>query len=274
MDLFLRDLTSKDCSKYMALVKDIIFRDFRELNCKYSSITVITFRAELTSIGIVDKEVSDFMGEKVVSLTGKDFEIRNTAKPPKACLEINVSRFEKFQDWKQQFAVRHELAHLSFSGKSSKTLERLILKYGIDKIRPFVRFQHEYVAHRLMIERWEEDWLKEPVGFNESMPDPALAAFNIRKTRGQKEAMFFCVQNIVHLLTLLELYNIVSDHNRQLLKARKTRSKKYKLSFSNALNTASRKLPDPKDWFSVEDFCSEELYFQRVEKLLSIVDNA
>jgi hypothetical protein len=274
MDLVLTNLTTENGSKYSALVKDIIDKDFRELNGKYSSFKVITFRAELTSIEVVNKEVSDFMGEKAISLTGEDFAIRNTANPPKACLEINISMFEKFQDWKQRFAIRHELAHLSFNSKLSETLNRLISKYGLDKIRAFVRFQHEYIVHRLMIKRWEEDWLKEPVGFNESMPNPALAALNIRKTRGRREAMLFCIQNITHLLTLLKLYNIVSNHNRQVSKAKKIRLKKYRLSFYNALNVDSKNFPDPVDWFNEEDFCSEELYFQKIEELLLILDKA
>ena len=272
MDLILTNLTTEDCSKYLALANDIINNDYRELNDKYASIKVITFRTELTSIKAVDKEVANFLGEKTVSLTGKAFPIRSTANPPKACLEINVSDFEKFQDWKQRFAIRHELAHLLFNSKPPETLERLISKYGIDKIRPFVRFQHEYIVHRLMIQRWEEDWIKEPIGFNETMPNPALVASNIRKAKGQKEAMLFCIQNIVHLLTILELYKIVSKRNKHLLKKKKAVLKKYRLLFINALNVDSKNFPNLKDWFSEEDFCSEENYFQRIEKLLSIRD--
>ena len=38
------------------------------------------------------------------------------------------------------------------------------------------------------------------------------------------------------------------------------------------LNVDSKNFPDPSKWFNEENLCSEEVYFQKIEQLLSILD--
>ena len=272
MELSLTNLTTEDISKYFILVSKIIDKDFPDLKNKYTFIKIIVFRSDRTSSDELEKVVNDFLG-KCISLTGQFFPIRTTANPPKACFEINISIFEKYENWKQAFEIKHECAHLLFKTDQPKTLNHLISKYGVEKITHFVRFQHEYVVHFFMIKKWQEDWLKEPVGFNESMPNPSIAALGVRKSSGRKEAMFFCIQNIVHLMTLLKLYDIIPNDNKRLVIKKKLTAKKYLQSFSNALNVDSKNFPEPRNWFDAADFSTEEIHFQKIEKLLTILDN-
>ena len=273
MELSLMNLTNEDVTKYLDYINKIMNESFPELNQKYNAIRLIVFRSNGTENDQSEKAVKDFIGGSWVSLTGKIFPIRSTANPPKACLEINLSSFELYEDWKQAFAIRHECLHLLIKTETSITLKLLMAKYEVEKIKDYVRFQHEYVVHYNMIKKWPKDWLKEPLGISPSNPNPAITAYNVRITNGRKAAMLFSIEKIVHILTILKLYESIPDELKQLLRSKKTTAKKCLQSFTNALRIDSKSFPQPSNWFEAEDFLNEEKYFQKIEKLLALTDN-
>ncbi len=273
MEISLSNLTNEGVSKYQALVIKIIGQDFPELESKYETVKVVLFRPDSSPLERVKKEVEDFMGGTCVTLSDA-FSLKTTAKPPKACVQINLTVFDEYPSWKQAFALRHECGHMLLKGEEPKTLTQLISKYGIDKVKNFVRYIDEFEVHNLVITKWENDWLKESVGFGESMPVPSLLALDIRKAKGKEEAMLFCINNIVHLLTLLKLYDNISNNNKGLVKTKKQSAKRYLKSFSYALNVDSKNFPEPRYWFKEGEFFSQELYFQKIEKLLGILEKA
>lgn len=57
-----------------------------------------------------------------------------------------------------------------------------------------------------MIQKWPEDWLKESLGNEKNMENPALMCDKIRKTQGRKAAMIVALQNSVRILSIIELY--------------------------------------------------------------------
>lgn len=271
--LLLSNLTTEDVSNYYDLIGKVIKEDFSELSSKYSTIKVLMFRLENIAPETVKKEIEDFLGGKVLNLSdNQPITIRFTAYPPKACLEINLSTFEKFEEWKQRLAIRHECAHMLFY-QQSKTLMSLLTKYGEEKIKAFIKFYDEYEVHALMIKKWVDDWLKEPVGATDSMPDPAIIAFQIRKSQGKRESMFFEIQNMVHLITLLKLYEMVPNEKKNIIKDKKSNAKKYLRVFANALTVDSKKFTEPTNWFDKQDLLTLEAYFQKIEKLLTLVDS-
>jgi len=161
--LILSNLTTEDVSTYYVLIGKIINEDFSVLSSKISTIKLLIFRFENIVLENVKKEIEEFLGGKVVNVSdNRPITIRFTANPPKACLEINLSTFEKLEDWEQRLAIRHECAHMLLY-QQSKTLVSLLAKYGEEKIKGFIRFYDEYEVHALIIERWMDDWLKNPL---------------------------------------------------------------------------------------------------------------
>lgn len=163
--------------------------------------------------------------------------------------------------------------HISIKENESKTLIRLRSKYDISKIREFIIFQHEGAVDFKMIKKWQEDWIK--IFVREKIRDggdPSSAVLDIRKSKGRKEAMLFCIKNIARYLLVLKLCDSISNNNKSLIKQNKKIGKKYLQSFSNALNVYSRNFPEPRNWFDEGDYFSEELYFQKIEKLLETLE--
>jgi hypothetical protein len=272
MDYQFTNLTDSDVSRLIEVTKKVSEEDFPELKHKYAIIEVVFFRADNMLGDKLEKEVNDFIGGSVISLN-ETSALRTTSAPPKACLQIELSTFETYPSWKQSFSLRHEFAHM-IKKEESKALSNLISEYGVDKMRSFVRYENEFGVHLLMIEKWQDDWLKEPVGFNDSLPNPALATLSIRKTKGKKEAMLFCVQNIVHLLTLIKLYDNVSDDKKGQVRVKKRMAKQYLQSFNGALKVDSKNFPESHCWFDKDDFLTQTLYYQKIGKLLALMENA
>ena len=181
MDYQFINLTDSDVSRLIELIKKVSEEDFPELKHNYATIKVVFFRADNMLGDKLEKEVNDFIGGWLISLNEAS-ALRTTSAPPKACLQIELRTFEIFPSWKQSFSLRHEFAHM-IKKEASKTLSNLISEYGVDTMRSFVRYENEFGVHLLMIEKWQDDWLKEPVGFNDSLPNPALVALSIRKTK-------------------------------------------------------------------------------------------
>jgi hypothetical protein len=164
------------------------------------------------------------MGGTPITLN-KGSGLRTVSAPPKACLQIELTTFKGFPNWKQSFSLRHEFGHMLYK-EYPKTLNDLIKNFGVDTIKDFGRYEDEFLVHLLMVQKWEDDWLKEPVGFNDSMLNPALIALNIRKRDGKKQSMLFCIKNIVHLFTLLEIYaNITTEKKSQIEHKKKSARK-------------------------------------------------
>ena len=86
--------------------------------------------------------------------------------------------------------------------------------------------------------------------------------------------MFFCIQNIVHLSTLLKLYEQIADEKKDQVRSKKQLAKKYLKSFKGALKVDSKSFPEPHLWFDKDDFLTQETYYQKIERLLDLLEKA
>ena len=48
-------------------------------------------------------------------------------------------------------------------------------------------------------------------------------------------------------------------------------AKKYLKSFAGALKVDSKSFPEPYHWFNDDDYLTQELYYQKIEKLLDLL---
>lgn len=122
------NLIGESIDACVELTKGIINNDFPELQHKYKEIRVIVTAKDSIENGSLNNVVKDFMGEGSINLTKNNFELRSLAVPPKACLEINAFIFEKFENSKKSFALRHECCHLLLRGRYTKNPRRSYCK--------------------------------------------------------------------------------------------------------------------------------------------------
>ena len=208
----LRSFIGQDAHEVFQRVSEIIKHDFPQLLNIYNEIMIMVAGKDAVEDGSVQRAIDDFFGRKTITYWGNTFYLRSCSIPPLGCLAINTSIFMKFDDfWQKDFSVRHECFHLLLREKQSNALTKLLEKYELDYLKHFVRFQHEYLVHLNMIRRWPQDSLKEPVGYVDNLPDPAFECSEERKKWGKKAAMEFEVQNMVHLLSLLDRYGNIPD---------------------------------------------------------------
>lgn len=272
LEVTLRSLIKGDDSSVFQRVSEVIKRDFPKLSNIYSEILVIVADKDAIASGSDQKVLQDFLETKEIVFLGNCFNSRACSIPPKACIEINNATFKKLEEWQKDFNIRHECMHLLLRVWQPSPQRNLLTKYGIDYVKNFVRFQHEYVVHLNMIKRWPQDWLRDPVGYIDNLPDPSIECRDVRKTEGKKAAMHFEVQNMVHLLSLLEVYKNVPNESKHIVEKIKSTAERYLKSFNGELLADSKRFPDYNLWFISEDFKSESKFFLKVKKLLTIID--
>jgi hypothetical protein len=273
LEITVANLTTGSIASYSEMTEKIITDDFPELNDKYEEIRLIVASKDTVENGSLDKAVKDFFGEDIINLAKSNFELRSTESPPKASIEFNADLFENFENWKKTFSIRHECCHLLFHEETSRTLEELIEKYGINYLKDIIHCQHEHPVHLHMIQKWASDWLKEPLGYDGSLLNPAIAVYEYRKNLGKKAAMQFAIQNSVRIMSVLELYENIPIQHRYLINHKKLAARKYLQSFYGALRVDSTSFPEPRTWLTAKDFLSEEVFFQKIQKLLTLIDS-
>jgi hypothetical protein len=116
-------------------------------------------------------------------------------------------------------------------------------------------------------------WLKEPIGWSEKTESPSIFYNTKKKTEGQKAAIYWGIPNIVHVLSVLYLY----EHIPKSLEYRITKKKDIAEKFLNAFFVEVQKdtsvdLPTPRNWLTPQGFLSEEKYFQKIQSLLNLIE--
>lgn len=270
----LTNLQKKDVTTYFELAKDVIAREFSELDQLFEEIRVIIGNTDDVRKGLFRREEEKFLDtNELFNITSEIFALENWAKPPKACVEINLSIFETFEPWLQKMGVRHECCHLVHFEDADSIYKEYLKSYSPDCINLFFHYKFEYCAHLCIIRRHPEDWLRKPIRFSKTMQSPSVL-YNIKtKNEGKKIALQVCLQNIVHILTILYLYE-------QVPSSLKPRLKKYRKIALMRLEDFSRIIrrelpggfPLPREWLSKDDFLSKETYFQKIQKMLARID--
>ena len=271
MNVSLTNLQSQDVEAHYNMVRGVIETEFPELNEMYDEILIIIGNERDIQNRRFEEVVTKFFGERPVSLTSQCFPVKMTPHPPKGCIEINLSIFETYAEWKQKFSIRHECCHLLNYEETPTILDELRQRYPMDYLKAFIRYQHEFLAHSCCIQRYPEDWLREPLGFNEAMPSPRVAYREIRERSGRCAAIYFAVQNMVHLLSLLCLYDNVPSNFRPQITRKREIAEGFLKSFFQELQNDAHSFPPPNGWIGCNEFLKVEGYLRKVQALLSLV---
>jgi hypothetical protein len=273
MKVTVTNFQQRDVEPYVKLVEDIVAQEFSELNHLFDELRILIGNADDIRNGLFWKQAKEFLGNtELVSLTKDVFVIRNWANPPKALIEINLSTFETYEQWKQKLAIRHECCHLLHYEKSPAIFNELLKGYSQNYLNDFVRYMNEYCAHLCVIQRYPNDWMIEPLGFRKTKQSPSVF-YNITKAKeGTKAALHSSIKNIVYILSVLYLYESLPPNLKSKVKKKKKVAKKYLADFFKTMKKdLPIDFPPPENWLTPEDFLSSGVYFEKVQKLFALV---
>ena len=194
----------------------------------------------------------------------------------KGCIDINVNILETYPEWKKAFVIRHECSHLVKRPDFSPTLQSLTFTYPREMLNKLVSYRRHLLVHKLMIDRWMEDWLREPIRLPDQ-PGSPRTIFRARRIRDVRDAIFYGITCSVQILFLtylneylLQKSNLPNTEEERLRSDMK-RYRGYLDSWWRCLQKeVDRKLLSPFEWFSREHFKNEEIFFSRVNELLDI----
>jgi hypothetical protein len=268
------NLQKSDVKPYVSLVECIVIKEFAELDKMFGELRILIGSTDDIRSGSFKKEEKEFLGNtELVSLTKEIFIARNWANPPKALLEFNLSTFSSYEPWKQKLAIRHECCHLLNFEENPSIFMEFLKKYSQEYLNPLVKFKNEYCAHLCVIKRCPEDWLIEPLGFPKRMQSPSVLYNKTRRDEGRKAALQFCIQNIIHILSVLFLYDGLPKHLKPKVKKKKKTACNYLNDFFRAMKKdLSASFPSPEEWLTPEDFLHSEAYFEKIQKILTLVE--
>jgi hypothetical protein len=276
------DLTQQDKNKaYFSLVKKIL-SEFPRLPEMYEEIAILVAYTQHYQNGRANAAISEFLG-----LSGQDkIYTKGDGKPAhcisqgkKGCIQIVVDAFEPLAEWKQAFVVRHEFCHLLQSSSHSSILQLLSKEYPQEWLANLVGYQRDYQVHLCMIERYLQDWLREPLGISKEVMGPRSFYRRVRKTEGVRQAILIGILNSVnvlriiylheHLLTKLRIPNALREHFEQNL----GRYNEYLDSWWRCLQKDIRKtLPAPRELLSRKHFEDEGAFLGQISQLLATAD--
>lgn len=273
MKVAVTNFQKRDVEPYAKLVEDIVTQEFSELSHLFEELRILIGNTDDIRAGLFRKHVEEFLTDtELVSLTKDVFPIRNWAKPPKALIEINLSIFETYEQWKQKLAIRHECCHLLHFEETPAIFFELLKAYPQNYLNPFVRFRNEYCAHLCVTQRYVDDWVLEPPGFPKTMKSPSVL-YNITKAKeGTKAAVQLSIANIVHILSVLYLYESLPANLKSKVKKKKKVATGRLADFFKAMRKdLPIDFPTPEKWLAPKDFLSDEAYFEKVHKILALV---
>jgi len=258
---------------YARLVKDIVSQEFSELNHSFDELRIFMGNSDDIRNGLYMKQVEVFLGyTEAVGFGGEVFELRSCANPPKALIGINLSIFETYEKWKQKLSIRHECCHLLHFEREPEEFTRLLKNYPENFLNVLLHFQHEYCAHFCVIHRCPDDWVIEPVGFSKTIQSPSVLYHMTKANKGTKAAFQVSIQNIIHLLSILYLYESLPTGLKSKVKKKKKVATVHLAKFLQAMKTDLRiVLPVPEKWLAPEDFLSSKAYIEKVQKILALV---
>jgi len=128
------------------------------------------------------------------------------------------------------------------------------------------------------MKRYLDDWLREPLGIPKNILSPRSFYRRERKMKGVRHAIFIEINNSInvlriiylheHLLRIPQVPNQLKEDFEQNLK----RYKRYLDSWWRCLQKdVDHKLPSLREWLSREHFENEEIFFDRISHLLTII---
>jgi hypothetical protein len=267
------DFQKKVGEPYRRLVEGIVVSEFPELSRLFEELRVLVGNNDDVENGLFAKQERRFLGDtKLVSITKERFSLRNWANPPRAIIELNLSVFSLYPEWKQKHSIRHECCHLLNFEITPAVVTELLETYRENYVNAFVRFKHEFCAHSCIIQRYPDDWLIEPVGFPRTMPSPKLLYSKTKAQMGTKAAAEVSIQNIVHLLSILYLYGTLPERLKSKVKKKRKMAIRYLGDFYQSVKKDMLvNLPSPEEWLFPKDFLSTEVYFDKIKRLLRLV---
>jgi len=274
MRITITNLQKSDVKPYVSLVECIVTKEFAELNKLFGELRILIGNTDDIRNSLFKKGEKEFLGNtELVSLTKEIFVIRNWANPPKALLELNLSIFPSYEPWKQKLAIRHECCHLLNFEENPSIFMELLKKYSHEYLNPLVRSKNEYYAHLCVIKRWPKDWLIEPLGFPKGKQSPSVLYNKTKRNEGKKAALQLCIQNIIHILSVLFLYDGLPKHLKPKVKKKKKAACNYLKDFFRAMKEdLSVSFPSPEEWLTPDDFLHGEVYFEKIQKILMLVE--
>lgn len=258
-----------------SLVEETI-KQYSEIADIYKEIIVLIADEDAIDRGFFDENENRLFGKIPISLTEKTRPISSSGLPPVSCIKINLDKFAAFPKWKQEFAIRHECCHLlTTSSTLSRTLEELLQIYPLQYLRNIIRYRREFVAHICMLKRYPSDWLREPVRIPEKIMSPRTFYRKIKKEKGRRAAIEVAISNSLKVLSLIYICEYIVENVKDSIEVKTdlTRYNSYLQSWWHQVRKdTNNRIPIISNLIRRDDFLNEENYFEKVKKLLNLLD--
>lgn len=250
-------------------IKNLVKKEEPTLSESYTEITIIFGTNKDIQKGRFQSKVKELLGQEPISLTKLTFEVSNVASPPKGIIEINLSKYTQFPNWKKKLSILHAVGHLKSSKNVANVFEKLRNYFSFETAKNLVRYQRQYFAHFCVIQNYPEQWLRSPVGFKKNTLSPKTFYLNQKKKYGKQNAVIDAFCNIVHLLSLLDLYKNIPDNLQKKLGNRKENAERFLDDFFSLIQIDTKTvLQHPKKWFEFQDFLYGDKYSNKIIDLL------
>jgi hypothetical protein len=276
MDLRVISVDSGKDSKYFVTLLKSILDDFQGLDEKYQNLALILANRDKLQDGTIIEKLRQFFSVEKLKIFSMEKVASSGSIGKKGYLLIVLNEFSLLPEWEQQFALKHECGHLLLhSSVPSHTVKKLLeIGCPVGFLSKMRNAQHDYQVHKLMLEKYPNDWFKKPVRISENAGSPRKFFRTQKKKFGLKQALFDAVWNSFNLIRLIYLNQfIISEFkNTEAFTIDLQRYETQLTSFWKCIQKeTNRQLPSPKDWIKIDDLQDEETFFTRVQYLLVLI---
>ena len=86
-------------------ITNLVKKEEATLSESYTEITIIFGTNKDIQKGRFQSKVKELLEQEPISLTKQSFEVSNVAAPPKGIIEINLSKYTQFPNWKKKLSI-------------------------------------------------------------------------------------------------------------------------------------------------------------------------
>ena len=274
------DLSQQTDTRHFLSARSVL-TEFADLEKMYKAIGIIVAHEQQVKDGSVNE-----VEAKLLEITD-NAQIHRLAeiKPAhainmrdKGCVEIVKELFDNLPTWKKTFVLRHEFCHLLLQPKDSPSLQTLSERYSRDWLHEILSRVREYQVHRYMIERYFDDWIREPVRISETVGSPRNTYRGLRKRKGVKYALSVALSNTTLVLSFVYLTEFLLESKktpqsiRALFEADLKRYNMNQNSWQLCIQKDTGRYLSARKWLPKECFEDEELFFRRFAEMVKLID--
>lgn len=277
MDFSVINVESEKASTYYLTLVRSITDEFQGLNSKYQSLALILAKRDKVQDKTIIEKLREFFSVEKLNIASIEKVASSGSIGNKGYLFIVLDEFRLLLEWEQKFALKHECGHLLLHSSIPSCTVRELLEIGcpigfVSKMRNAL---NDYQVHRLLLDKYPNDWFKKPVRISENAGSPRTFFRTQKKKFGLKQALLDAIWNSFNLTRLIYLdqFIIGNFENTENFEIDLQRYEAQLASFWKCIQKeTAKKLPSPKDWIKINDLKDEESFFKRVKYLLYLIE--